>query len=67
LIRDLHNSNKELVQITLLGEKLPIEKFFLLGFVPADIVDLSAGIWFSLLNAEQIAKVDEFLGDSYCY
>ncbi len=33
LIAYLHNSNKTLAQITLLGEIIPEKKFFLLGFV----------------------------------
>lgn len=61
LIRDLHNSNKHLVQITLAGEKLPEEQFFLLGFVPAIVLNIKNEVWFSILEPEQIVGVDKFL------
>jgi hypothetical protein len=54
LITDLHNSNKPLVQITLLGEIIPNEKFFLLGFVAGKDIKLEEDTWFTILNSEQI-------------
>ena len=56
LITDLHNSIKPLVQITLLGEKIPEEKFFLLGFVKGKEVKIENNIWFIRLNFEQITR-----------
>ena len=67
LIRDLHNSNKHLVQITLAGEKLPEQKFFLLGFVPAIVLNIKNEVWFSILKPEQIVGVDKFLEKTACY
>ena len=40
LITHLHNSNKSLVQITLFGEIIPEEKFYLLGFVLEETLKL---------------------------
>jgi hypothetical protein len=40
LIRDLHNSNKKLVQVTLSGNFLVEERFYLLGFVNSKVLGL---------------------------
>jgi len=61
LITDLHNSNKPLVQITLDGEKLTEEKFFLLGFVKAEDIQIEKSVWFMVLNSEQIDSVNKHL------
>jgi hypothetical protein len=44
----LHNSNKELVQVTLLGEALEEEDFHLLGFVKGEFIEMQkvAGLRF---------------------
>ena len=64
LIKDMHNSNKCLVQFSLFGETMPEERFCVLGFVPIDEVEgLSKEIWFSKLNRDQIKAVNEFLSE----
>ena len=57
----MHNSNKHMVQVSLSGEVLPEEKFYLLGFVPADVVGLEKDIWFAALNSEQVESIDQYL------
>ena len=54
LITDLHNSNKTVIQLTLAGEKLIEEKFFLLGFVSGTDIKIQHCAWFVILNSEQI-------------
>lgn len=61
LIRDTHNSNKPLIQITLFGEKLLEERFCLLGFVPVDVVGLKSHIWFTVLTSEQVDSLNHYL------
>ena len=61
LINDLHNSNLQLRQITLSGEIMDEEKFCVLGFVSANVVDLKKDLWFSKLDSEQISNVEECL------
>jgi hypothetical protein len=61
LIKDMHNSNLQLYQITLLGEVIEEEKFHVLGFVSAEVTGLKIGVWFCKLNSEQISKVGECL------
>jgi hypothetical protein len=66
LITDLHNSNKNLVQVTLSGEKLDEENFFLLGFVAGKELEIQKNIWFTLLTASQISLLSEILGRRHC-
>ncbi len=61
LITALHNSNKKLSQVTLFGEQLSEEKFFLVGFVPVKVIGLAKKIWFEILNSEQIENVNQYL------
>jgi len=61
LITDLHNSNKNTVQTMLSGEIIPEEEYFLLGFVPAAVLNPNSNSWFIILNAEQISAVDKHL------
>jgi hypothetical protein len=62
LIRDMHNSNRQLRQVTLEGGILVQEyRFYVLGFVPADVVLLKNNVWFKKLNSEQITSVEKFL------
>jgi hypothetical protein len=61
LITDLHNSNKPLVQITLLGEIIPEEKYSLLGFVNGNDLLLEENIWFTILNAKQLDLLTDCL------
>jgi hypothetical protein len=50
----LHNSNKPLAQITLLGEKIPEEQYHLLGFVTGSDLHIEHNTWFIQLNAKQL-------------
>ena len=61
LITDLHNSNKPLVQITLLGEIIPEEKFNLLGFVNGKDLHIETNIWFAVLTHEQLDLLTDCL------
>ena len=65
LIKDMHNSNLELRQITLSGEIIEEveERFFVLGFVPAAEIGLNNKGWFSRLNSEQISNAEEYLNN----
>ena len=60
----MHNSNRQLRQVTLSGEVLPEYRFYVIGFVPADVVRLKKDVWFSKLDSERIASVDKFLKES---
>ena len=65
LIKYLHNSNRPLHQVTLSGKLLVQEcTFYVLGFVPADVVRLEKDVWFRKLDSEQVRLVDQFLGES---
>jgi hypothetical protein len=59
LISDLHNSNKPLVQVTILGEKLVEEKFYLLGFVAGEDIKIKENVWFTALTASIISLLNE--------
>jgi len=60
----MHNSNRRLRQVTLLGEVLLEFKFSVIGFVPADVVRLKKDVWFCKLNSEQVGSVEQFLASS---
>jgi len=65
LIRDMHNSNPQMCQTTLEGGILATDyKFYVLGFVPADVVRLKENVWFEKLDSGQAKLVDEFLAGS---
>jgi len=64
LINTMHNSNRKLRQVTLSGEVLLEYRFYVIGFVPADVVRLKKDVWFSKLNSEQVDSVDQFLAGS---
>jgi len=61
LIKTKHNSNHKTQQTTLEGEFIQEYTYYLLGFVPADVVRLKKDVWFSKINNEQIKAVDKFL------
>jgi len=48
-------------QTTLEGEIVQEYTYYVLGFVPADVVRLKNEVWFSKLSNEQIASVEKFL------
>ena len=60
LITDLHNSNKKLLQTRLSSEFIPEEKFFLLGFVPLNVLNPNSTAWFIILSSEQITAIDKY-------
>ena len=49
------------MQITLEGKIVKEYTYYLLGFVPADVVRLKNDPWFSKLNNEQIKSVEMFI------
>ena len=61
LITDLHNSNKSSVQITLLGEIIPEEKFHLLSFVAGKDLHIEKNTWFTILNPEHLDLLTDCL------
>lgn len=63
LINNMHNSNHQLRQITLSGEIIEEEKFYVLGFVSIDILKIKTDVWFAKLNYEQVGAVEENLSE----
>ena len=61
LIKTKHNSNHKTQQITLKGEIIREYIYYVLGFVPADVIRLENDVWFSKINNEQIKLVEKFL------
>jgi hypothetical protein len=61
LIKTKHNSNHKTQQTTLEGEIVQEYTYYVLGFVPADIVRLKNNHWFMKLNNEQITSIEKFL------
>ena len=57
----MHNSNRQMRQVTLSGEVLVEFRYYVIGFVPVDVVRLRKDVWFSKLNSEQVDSVGEFL------
>jgi hypothetical protein len=57
----LHNSNKSTAQITLFGEIIPEEKYFLLGFVNGEDLQIEENAWFAILNPKQLNLLTECL------
>jgi len=60
-IKTKHNSNHKTQQITLEGEIVQEYVYYVLGFVPADVVRLKNNFWFCRLSDEQVTSVEEFL------
>ena len=54
------------MQITLEGEIVQEYTYYVLGFVPADVVRLKKDAWFSKLSNEQINEVEKVLESKYC-
>ena len=61
MIKTKHNSNHKTYQTTLKGEIIQEYTYYVLGFVPADVVKLKNDAWLSMLNDEQITAVEKFL------
>jgi len=64
LIEYMHNSNHQIRQVTLSGEALLECKYYVIGFVPADVVRLKGIVWFKALNSGQVDSVESFLARS---
>jgi len=60
----MHNSNRQLRQVTLSEETLLEPKYYVIGFVPADVVRLEKDVWFCNLSSEQIDSVERFFAGS---
>jgi hypothetical protein len=60
----MHNSNKQIAQVSLSWEVLPEEKFSVLGFVPIDVLSFSKNVWFGVLDSEQIGLVEQYLSET---
>jgi len=59
--KTMHNSNQKTKQISLKGEIIQEYTYYVLGFVPADVICLKNETWFSKLNPEQIKSVEKHL------
>ena len=57
LIKTKHNSNHKTRQTTLKGEIIQEYNYYVLGFVPVDVVRLKKCDWVMKLSHEQIANV----------
>lgn len=60
----MHNSNRRLRQVTLSGEALLEFRYYVIGFVPADVVRLKKDLWFTKLSPEQVDLIEHFLSGS---
>ena len=58
LIRTKHNSNHKTQQTTLKGEIVQEYVYYLLGFIPADVVRLKKDVWFAKLKSEQLTSIE---------
>ncbi len=56
-----HNSNQKTQQTTLEGKIIQEYAYYVLGFVPADVVQLKKEVKFNKLCDEQIKSVEKFL------
>jgi len=61
-IKTKHNSNQKTHQTTLKGKIIQEYTYYILGFVPADIVRLKKDVWFSKLSNEQIKSIENYIG-----
>jgi hypothetical protein len=64
LIKTKHNSNHRTQQTTLKGEIIQEYAYYVLGFVPADVVLLGKEVWFGKMNYKQIASIEKYV-DKY--
>ena len=63
LIIYMHKSNKKTVQATLSGGILAEERFYLLGFVSAEVIKVEKNFWFIRLTAEKIAFLNKYFSE----
>jgi len=64
LINAMHKSNRKSCQVTLSEEKLLEYKFYVIGFVPANVIRLRETVWFCKLDSNQIDSVEQCLSGS---
>jgi len=60
-LKTKHNSNHKTQQTTLKGEIIQEYTYYVLGFVPADVIRLKNDVWFNNLSNDQIKSVEKFL------
>ena len=51
--------------MTFEGEIVQEYTYYVLGFVPADVVRLKNNTWFSKMDSEQVDLIEKFLADSW--
>ena len=61
LIKTKHNSNHKTQQTTLKGEIIQEHVYYVLGFVPAHILQLKDYGWFHVLDRDKISKIENYL------
>ena len=61
LIRTKHNSNHKTLQTNLNGEIIQDYHYYVLGFVPPDVVHFKNDVWFYKLDRDQIVRAEEYL------
>jgi hypothetical protein len=59
LIKTKHNSNHKTFQTTLKGETIQEYTYYVLGFVPADVIRLKNDVWFDVLDRKQMISVEK--------
>jgi hypothetical protein len=60
VIKTKHNSNHKTQQSTLEGEIVREHVYYVLGFVPADIVRVKEDVWFTKLRNKKIKSISRF-------
>ena len=60
----MHNSSRQLRQVILSGEVLLEYRYYVIGFVPPDVVHHKKDVWVSKLNSDQVDSVDQFPKES---
>ena len=61
LNRTKHNSNHKTQQITLEGEIIQEYHYYVLGFLPEEVIKLKRKIWFTKLTIDQIISAKLFI------
>jgi len=59
LIKTKHNSNHKTSQITLEGEIIQEYSYYVLGFVPINVINVKNDVWFCKLSDKQIISLEE--------
>jgi hypothetical protein len=63
-IKTNHNSNLKTKQMTLEGGIIQEFCYYVVGFVPADVIRLKEAVWFSKLSSEQISLSEKYLQEN---